>query len=65
MISMKILISGSDNARIFAHPSFDDKSDRNDSTNSTDLGSSDERECNLGDTLVENTGPHGCQVAAS
>jgi len=64
MISMKILVSGSDNARIFAHPSFDDN-DRNNSTNSTDPGSSHERECNLGDAFVENTGPYGCQVAAS
>jgi len=55
MISMKILASGSDNARIFMRSSFDDKNDQNNSANSTDLGSSGGRKFNPGDTLFENT----------
>ena len=65
MISMKSLASDSGNARTFVRSSFDDKHNRNDSANSTDLESSDERKCNLGEALVENTSPFGCQVVAS
>jgi hypothetical protein len=56
MISMKILASGSDNARIFVRSSFDDKSDPSISANSADLGSRGGRKCNPGRTLFENPG---------
>ena len=65
MISTKSLASCSDNARIFMRSSLDDKHDRNNSANSSDLESSDGRECNTGDALLENTGSHRCQMVAS
>ena len=65
MISMKSLASCSDNARIFAHSFFDDKHDRNDSANSSDLGSSDGRKRNVGDALFENADLPRCQMVAS
>lgn len=39
IISMKSLASSSDSAKMFVRSSFDDKNDRNNSRNSSDLGS--------------------------
>ena len=65
MISMKILASGSDNAKMYVRSSFDDKNDPNISANSGDLGSSGGRKCNPGGTSFENTGAHRYQMIAS
>lgn len=54
---MKSFASTSDNARIVVRSSLDDKNDRNNFINLSDLGSGGRRQCNPGGTLFEKEKP--------